>query len=180
MPLRIPVSLWALTETQTLTDEAQPAPVCETPPLSPRSVSHYICFALACCHAGKNTQFFCSLFQPIRKWIGGSFLFPVFPRQYGHGPSSPVRFPKFMRSSRKPKSVITITIISLLPLSLSLLYKYVADFQLWVISQSDLMPKDKTLMKTMWCKGYTDITGRRALWGSDWHGVWALLGNKTE
>lgn len=28
-------SLWALTETQPLTDEAQPAPVCETPPLSP-------------------------------------------------------------------------------------------------------------------------------------------------
>lgn len=49
-------SLGALAETRPLTDEAQPAPVCETPPLSLcRSASHYICFALACCHAGKNT-----------------------------------------------------------------------------------------------------------------------------
>lgn len=33
-PLRIPPSLQAQTETQPLTDEAEPAPVCETPPLS--------------------------------------------------------------------------------------------------------------------------------------------------
>lgn len=81
----------------------------------------------------EKTQFFCSLFQPIRKWIGGSFLFPVFPRRCGLRPSSPVRFPKFMCSSRKPRRVIAMAVIS--SLSFSRLYKYGADFHLWVIGR---------------------------------------------
>lgn len=73
-----------------------PAP--ETPPLSLRSVSAYICFALACCHAGKKTQFFCSLVQRFRKRNGGSFLFPVF----GH--SRPVRFTQKLRRAPSGKA----------------------------------------------------------------------------
>lgn len=84
--------VWALTGTRWLTDEAQPAPVCQTPPLSPA-----LCLTTSALHylvaMQEKTHFFCSLFQPIRKWNGGSFLFPVFPRQYRPGPSSPVRFP---------------------------------------------------------------------------------------
>lgn len=44
-----------------------------------------------------------------------------------------------------------------------LFYKHVLDFQLWVISDRSLMPKDNTLMKTTWCKGYTEITERSSM-----------------
>lgn len=80
---------------------------------------HLLCISLLPC---RKKQFFCSLFQPIRKWIGGSFRFPVFPRRYGLRPSSPDQFPTFVCFSRKPRRVITwrrITII--IPLSLSAL-----------------------------------------------------------
>ena len=66
------------------------------------------------------------------------------------------------------------------PLSLSL-----SATNIWQIFSSEssanrsLMPKDKTLMKTMWCKGYRDITGSRAPWESDWQQVRLLLGNHT-
>lgn len=55
----------------------------------------------------------------------------------------------------------------------------------WIFSSESsansrsLMPKENTLMQTMWCKGYIAITERGAQWGSDWHRLWLLLGNKT-
>lgn len=90
-------SLWALTEMWTLTDETQPAPACETPPLSLRSVSRYICFALACCHAGKNNSFVVSSSQSGSE-LGVVSCFLCSPDSEDLDPVAPFGF----RNSRVP------------------------------------------------------------------------------
>lgn len=90
---------------------------------------HLLCISLLPCRKKHNS--FVVYSSQSGSELGVVSCFLCSPRQYGLGPSSPVRFPKIMCSSRKRKTVIPI--MSLLPLSLS--YTYVADFQLWVIIQ---------------------------------------------
>lgn len=98
------------------------------------------------------------------------------PDRTDSDPVAPFGFRKSCVFLQETEESHHLTIIN--PLSLS-------STNMWQIFSSEssaslsLMPKDETLMKTMWCKGYTGVTGSRALWGSDWQRGWLLLGNKT-
>lgn len=138
---------------------------------------HLLCISLLPCRKKHNS--FCSLFQPIRKGIGGSFLFPVScvpqtAQAQAQWSCSVSEIYVFLQETERSNHHNNHTVLSLSPLSST-------NEGLIFISESSawhsLMPKDETLMKTMWCKRYTGITGRRAPWGSEWQRVWLLLGN---
>lgn len=120
----------------------------------------------------EKTQFFCCLSQPIRKWIEGSFLFPVFPRRHSEL-SSLTPFPSSVDSSRKLGRVIAWQ---------SMLSQLRMCVSIGALShQTGAAPCQKAtpLSKTTWCKGFADIPGSGTPWGSGGHWGRLLLGNAT-
>lgn len=125
MAQRIPISL---TETQALTDEAQPAPVRH--PFCPSVSLHLLCINLLSCRKKHNS--FVVYSSQSGSELGVVSCFLCSPDSMDSDSVAQACFSEIYVFLQETKQTHQHKIIS----PPSVFYKYVVDFQVWVISQT--------------------------------------------